>query len=247
LTRADLDHVALGAWSRDEVAADFTGPLGGREIARFDIPSWGGMQFVFAGGIRLEVLEPVPNPADDFLDRFLQRSGVGPHHMTFKVDDIEATLAELKDHGIDPVKVDLSHPGWREAFLHPSLGIGTVIQLAQPGGKWEAEREPDPEPEGAVRAEFLGAEIASDPRVAATVFGEVLGGTDAPVGGGIAYSWPGGGTLVVNPVEPGRRPRVQALVFRYLADSPEPNVGEEQLYGGPATLVTFGSHGAWPR
>ena len=246
--RADLDHVAIGAWSRDDVAGDFTRAFGGREVSRFSIPSWAGLQLTFAGGIRLEVLEPVENPEDDFLLRFLQRSGVGPHHATFKVEDIGAALARLKELGIEPVKVDLSNPGWREAFLHPSLGLGTVVQLAQQGGKWEAEREPDPEPDGAVRAEFLGAELACDLRAAATVFGDVLGGTPKQVGSGIAYSWPGGGTLVANPVEPGEKSRVLALVFRQApAADVELPVGEEPLYGSQATLVKLGPHGAWPR
>jgi len=194
------------------------------------------------------VLEPVENPADDFLDRFLQRSGVSPHHAPFKVDDIEAALAHLRELGIEPVKVDLSHESWREAFLHPASGLGTVVQLAQQGGRWAAEFEPAPAPEGAVRAEFLGAELASELGMAAKVFGEVLGGIPRQVGSGIAYSWPGGGTLVVNPVEEGQKPRVMALVFREAAGTAtELETGEEQLYAGPATLVKLGSHGAWPR
>jgi methylmalonyl-CoA/ethylmalonyl-CoA epimerase len=248
LNRADLDHVAIGAWSRDDVAGDFTTSLGGREVSRFDIPSWAGLQLTFAGGIRLEVLQPVENPQDDFLLRFLQRSGVGPHHMTFKVEDIAAALAQLKELGIEPVKVDLSNENWREAFLHPSLGIGTVVQLAQQGGKWEAEREPDPEPDGAVRAEFLGAQLASDLEVAAKVFGQVLGGQARQVGGGIAYSWPGGGTVVVNPVGPGEKAHVEALVFRQAPGSKTHlEEGDERLYASPARLLKLGSRENWPR
>ncbi|MGI8608059.1 MAG: VOC family protein [Candidatus Dormibacteria bacterium] len=245
MSRADLDHVAIAAWSRDEVAADFTRSLGGREIARFSIPSWAGLQLAFAGGIRLEVLEPVENPADDFLERFLQRTGAGPHHATFKVEDIEASLARLREHGIEPVKVDLSNEQWREAFLHPSLGLGTVVQLAQQGGTWKSEHEPDPEPDGAVRAEFLGAELASDMKVAATIFGDVLGGAPAQVGDGIAYSWPGGGTMLVRPAGDSR-PTVRTLVFRYRQDSPDANPGEHRLFEGPAVVRRLASAETWP-
>jgi len=248
LTRAVLDHVAIGARSRDDVAADFSGWFGGREVARFAIASWAGLQLAFAGGIRLEVLEPVENPADDFMERFLQRNGTSPHHATFKVEDIRGALAELKQLGIEPVKVDLSDPGWQEAFLHPALGLGTVVQLAQQGGPWSAEKEPAPAPEGSMRAEFLGAELASDLAVASRVFGEVLGGSPRQVGSGIAYSWPGGGTMVVNPVGKGQKPRVLALVFRQSPDAQtELDAGVQRLYDGPATLVKLGPHGAWPR
>ncbi|GAC1330618.1 MAG: hypothetical protein NVSMB17_08140 [Candidatus Dormibacteria bacterium] len=247
MTRAVLDLVARGARSRDDVAQDFTAALGGREVARFAIPSWAGLQLAFAGGIRLEVLEPVANPADDFLDRFLQRSGVSPHHATFKVEDIEAAISHLRRVGIEPVKVDLSNPGWREAFLHPASGLGPVVQLAQQGGKWAAEFDPGEPPAGAVAAEFLGAELASDPQTARTVFGEVLGGRAQPVGDAVAYSWDGGGSLLVKPVAAGERPRVLALVFRAAAGGGEqPGEHRASLYAGPAALVTLAAGEPWP-
>lgn len=229
------------------MARDFTHKLGGREIARFSIPSWDGLQLVFAGGIRLEVLEPVENPVDDFLNRFLERSGVSPHHATFKVDDIEAALAHLRAVGVEPVKVDLSHESWREAFLHPASGLGTVIQLAQQGGKWESEFDPAPLPDGAVQVEFLGAELVSDLEMAQRVFGEVLGGAATQVGSGTAYSWPGGGTLAVHPVVPGGKPHVRALVFREAPGSAAPlEPGDELLYEGPAVLRKLAPGASWP-
>ncbi|MFN2463507.1 MAG: VOC family protein [Candidatus Dormibacteria bacterium] len=247
MTRAVLDHVAIGAWSRDDVAADFTASLGGREVARFAIPSWAGLQLAFGGGIRLEILEPVPEPADDFLNRFLERSGVSPHHATFKVDDIEAALAHLREVGVDPVKVDLSSPQWREAFLHPASGLGTVVQLAQQGGKWESEFEPEPVPAGAVNAEFLGAELASDPVMAARIFGQVLGGAARQVDDGTAYSWDGGGTLFCRPLAEGMKAGVRALVFRQTEGSDNALVpGATDLYAGPAKLVKLSPGAPWP-
>jgi len=245
LSPASLDHVAIGVWSRDDAAADFSRRFGGREVARFSIPSWSGLQLAFDGGIRLEILEPVQDPADDFLQRFLKRSGPGPHHATFKVDDIRESLERLKGLGIEPVKVNLTDPSWQEAFLHPSLGLGTVVQLAQQGGAWSAEREPTPEPEGTIHAGFLGAELTSNLESAATIFGEVLGGKATRLDDGIAYSWPGGGTLLVRP--PGEaRPAVRTLVFRYSDQGPAARPGEEKLFSGPATVKRLAPGEDWP-
>src|SRR6185437_14138415 len=39
--------------------------------------------------------------------------------------------ASIKAAGIEPVGVNLSSPGWKEAFLHPRDAHGIVIQVAQ--------------------------------------------------------------------------------------------------------------------
>ncbi|MEA2646546.1 MAG: hypothetical protein QOE92_1629, partial [Chloroflexota bacterium] len=213
-------------------------------------PSWLGIQLAFAGGIRLEALEPIPAPADDFLARFLEHSGPGPHHVTFKVPDIEAALAALERSAIEPMKVDLHDPNWKEAFIHPHFGVGTVVQLAQAGGEWTAEHAPrDPDVE-LVEADFLGAELEVDPAAARKLFGDVLGGAAAELAdGAVAYSWAGGGTLLATPTN--GRPRLARLVFR-LRDDGRGNgaaadlPGEQPLYDGPATVLRLAPDAPWP-
>jgi len=86
------------------------------------------------GGAKLEFLQPVPGPGSDFLRRFLDRNGPGPHHLTFKVPDIHAAIADANAAGYDVVNQSFDNPEWQEAFLHPKQSHGIVIQLAQPGG-----------------------------------------------------------------------------------------------------------------
>jgi catechol 2,3-dioxygenase-like lactoylglutathione lyase family enzyme len=81
--------------------------------------------------MRVELLEPGTDDAS-FLARFLARSGAGPHHVTFKVDDIRVAIRRARDAGLQIVRERLDNPAWQEAFLHPrSTGVGFVIQLAQ--------------------------------------------------------------------------------------------------------------------
>jgi hypothetical protein len=82
-------------------------------------------------GMTIELLEPADTDHNDFLERFLAAGGDRPHHVTFKVDDIEAELARLRAFGVEPVGIDLRDPGWQEMFIHPSQSHGTVIQIAQ--------------------------------------------------------------------------------------------------------------------
>lgn len=84
-------------------------------------------------GMTVELITPHGAAEDHFLVRFLAEAGEGPHHLTFKVPDLEAELDRLRRLGFEPVNVDLSNPNWREAFIHPRQSHGTVIQIAQPG------------------------------------------------------------------------------------------------------------------
>jgi hypothetical protein len=242
-----LDHFAVGVRSIDEALERAARGAGGREVARFTEKSWQGAQAQFAGGIRLEALEPIDNPEDDFLVRFLEHSGEGPHHFTFKVPDIADRIERLRELGIEPIKIDLSDPNWQECFLHPRLGLGVVIQLAQAGGIWTAEREPEPKDGSMIEAEFLGAELrCTDLAVAETVFAQVLDGSSEPVDGGVAYTWPGSGTLVVRQAE--GRGSVEAVVFRILSLPPgrEMPPREGLLYEGPTKVVSIDAEEPWP-
>jgi hypothetical protein len=242
-----LDHFAVGVHSIDDALERAARGAGGREVARFTEKSWRGAQAQFAGGIRLEALEPIPDPEDDFLPRFLSHNGEGPHHFTFKVPDIAARIERLRSLGIEPIKIDLSDPNWQECFLHPRLGLGAVIQLAQPGGVWAAEREPEPADGTLIEAEFLGAELrCTDLAVAETVFGQALEGSSEQVDGGVAYSWPGSGTLVVRPAD--GRGYVEAVVFRILSLPPgrETPSREGLLYEGPTKVLSIDATEPWP-
>jgi methylmalonyl-CoA/ethylmalonyl-CoA epimerase len=80
---------------------------------------------------------------NDFLRRFLDRNGPGPHHLTFKVGDIASAIGAAEQAGYRPVGIDLRDPTWKEAFLHPRDIPGVVVQLAWTSNQWE-----DDYPEG---------------------------------------------------------------------------------------------------
>ena len=82
-------------------------------------------------GMTLELLEPWDVERFDFLERFLVRHGDGPHHLTFKVADLAATIDRVRTSGYTPVGISLADPRWKEAFLQPREAHGTVVQLAQ--------------------------------------------------------------------------------------------------------------------
>ena len=124
-----LDHVAVALHSIKPAVRLYRDALGGEYLMGGDAAeTWRWVQFRWSGGGKVELLEP---KGDGFLARFLEKRGEGLHHVTFKTDDIEAAIAQVEGRGYQLVDVDLSNPGWKEAFLRPSGAHGTLIQIAQ--------------------------------------------------------------------------------------------------------------------
>lgn len=138
-----LDHVAVALESWADAWPRYVCDLGGEWASGGQNPGFAPAQLCFANGARLEVLQPWRAEANPFLRRFLDTLGPGPHHLTFKVPDLADALDAVRNAGFEPVGVDLSDPGWLEAFLHPRQAAGVVVQLAQATGSWQA-----PPPEG---------------------------------------------------------------------------------------------------
>ena len=124
----ELDHVAVAVHSIREALKLYRDGLGGEYLMGGDQDTWRWLQLRFPGGGKVELLEPL---GEGFLSKFLSSRGEGLHHMTFKTDDIEAAIENLRALGYELVDVNLSDPHWKEAFLRPSKSHGTLVQIAQ--------------------------------------------------------------------------------------------------------------------
>ncbi len=206
LDRVTFDHVAIAVRHPTDPWPIFADVLGGRYLDRGVNPGFGWTQLRFANGFVLEGLNPEPSDRDDFLNRFLDRNGPGPHHLTFKVPDLDRMLDRVGAAGFDPVGEDRSDPTWYEAFLHPAQAHGIVVQLAQVGPDPHA---PAPEPEGFPELTFdhpmasLGRVVhaVADLDGALSLFRDVLGGrvmsSGAAIDGNhwVELGWNGPGRL----------------------------------------------------
>ena len=230
---ADLDHVAVAAEHRSDLAARYVQELGGRLGAEGPSPGFWWAQATFANGNVVEMLEPQRPEENDFLRRFLDRNGPGPHHITFTVPDFKAALASVREAGYEPVGANDSDPDWKEAFLHPKDAPGVVVQLAE-----SHEDHPDPEPASAAAADQHAALLYACHAVrhmeeGTRLFEEVLAGTRTGEGTSgdhlwVDLAWPGPGRIrLVSPTGAGpvdawlgnRAGRVHHLAFE--TDDPE--------------------------
>jgi methylmalonyl-CoA/ethylmalonyl-CoA epimerase len=71
---------------------------------------------------------------DTPVGKFLAKKGPGMHHVAYQVDDIEATLAALKQAGLRLID-ETPRTGIRNsrvAFLHPATAGGLLTEIVQP-------------------------------------------------------------------------------------------------------------------
>jgi methylmalonyl-CoA/ethylmalonyl-CoA epimerase len=123
-----LDHITAVVADADAAADALRRLLGAEPVAALSLPGMSIRSFR-VGDAEVHVNAPTgPGPVDDHH----RRHGASYHHLALRVDDIEATLAELPSRGFralgPPVE---TAPGLREVFLDPSTTGGMLIQLVE--------------------------------------------------------------------------------------------------------------------
>lgn len=125
----DLDHVAIAVGDIDRTL-DQLDAMGATLIMGERAP---GFQYAVArlgdatSGMNLEVLTPHHPEEHDFLARFLEQHGDGPHHLSFVMDDVRPMLGRLREEGLEPMQVKLGWAPWEDGFVRTH---GTVVQVA---------------------------------------------------------------------------------------------------------------------
>lgn len=83
------------------------------------------------GESRVELLEPTSD--DSPISKFLEKRGGGIHHIAVEVEDIEASLAKLKENGMRLIDETprIGAEGCLVAFVHPASTNGVLLELVQ--------------------------------------------------------------------------------------------------------------------
>ena len=252
-----LDHVAFATRDASDPLRALVGELGGTVLTGGHAVGFRSMQVFLGdadGGMKVELLEPWAVEQTDFLERFLTRHGNGAHHLTFKVDDLEAFLGDVADHGLTPVSVDLRDPQWREAFLLPRDAHGTVVQLADSNlgiGKPRDEYAfvvehgfvgapqwwPDPPPPGPERATLRRVVVrTTDLAGARDLFAGLLGGRPVEDAGAaddrLELEWDSGARVLLEETPDG-----STGIHRLELDGARPR-DDVEIYGTPLVVAT---------
>src|SRR5437899_1555120 len=154
--KAILDHVGIAVNDLGAALAFYRDALGLEIEPAAEVPSQRvRAHMVPAGGASLELLEATAPGSP--IAAFLDKRGPGLHHITLRVEDINAALALLKTRGARLID-ETPRPGAEGAlvaFVHPSAAHGVLVELKQwavggrrsPGGGGQpapSPRSPDP-------------------------------------------------------------------------------------------------------
>jgi len=126
-----IDHVGIVVNNIDESLKTYCDQLGFTLLERVTIPEqMVEAAFLDAGNSTLELI--APTDATSGTARFLQNRGEGTHHICFAVEDIRATLAELRAQGLRLID-ETPRQGVHGlvAFVHPKAAHGVMIELLQ--------------------------------------------------------------------------------------------------------------------
>src|SRR5512136_1747929 len=87
--------------------------------------------FMPTGGSEVELVKPTTDTSG--VAKYLAKRGPGMHHICVEVDDIHATLAQLKAKGIKLINETptIGAGGKQIAFVHPSSTSGVLVELYQ--------------------------------------------------------------------------------------------------------------------
>lgn len=97
--------------------------------------------FLTIGDTRLELLESTSESGP--IAQFIQKKGVGLHHIAFEVDDVKARLEQLKQDGIQLIHEEPKEGahGAQIAFIHPKAAGGALLELCQSKGQQEGKED----------------------------------------------------------------------------------------------------------
>ncbi len=127
-----IEHIGIAVQDLEEAEERWKKLLNTLSYKRETVESEGVITSFFKiGESKIELL--APTRPDSPIQKFLDKKGEGIHHIAFDVNDIEAKMKILAQHGFILIN-DQPKKGAdkkKVAFLHPKSTGGVLIELCQ--------------------------------------------------------------------------------------------------------------------
>jgi methylmalonyl-CoA/ethylmalonyl-CoA epimerase len=127
-----IDHIGIATRNLDEGLAVWRDALGLEVDATEEVAEQKVRVAMLAvGDTHVELLEALS--PDSAVAKFIEKRGPGIHHIAIEVDDIKASLADLKNKGARLIDETprVGAGGCLVAFVHPSSANGVLLELVQ--------------------------------------------------------------------------------------------------------------------
>jgi methylmalonyl-CoA/ethylmalonyl-CoA epimerase len=128
-----IDHVGVAVEDLEEALAIYRDALAMPLVHRETVSEQGvEAALLDVGGSHIELLQPLGQ--ETAVGKFLAKRGPGLHHVAYRVQSVEDTLATLAQAGMRLIdeRPRTGIRGSRVAFIHPSSTGGVLTEIVQP-------------------------------------------------------------------------------------------------------------------
>ena len=124
-----IDHIAIAVNSLEASIKVYTSLLGIEPELETITAEKVNTAIYDLDGVSLELIEPIGD--DSPITEFLKKRGEGLHHVCLKVNNLEETMDELKEKGIEIIDETPKRGagGTNIVFLHPKSTGGVLFEL----------------------------------------------------------------------------------------------------------------------
>jgi methylmalonyl-CoA/ethylmalonyl-CoA epimerase len=130
-----IDHVGVAVPDLDEAIAFYAQAFGVRSVHEEVNEEQGVREAMLAvgdGETRIQLLAPLT--PESTIAKFIDRNGPGLQQLAFRVEDVEAVSATLRERGLR-LLYDAARRGTADSrvnFVHPKDAGGVLVELVQP-------------------------------------------------------------------------------------------------------------------
>jgi methylmalonyl-CoA/ethylmalonyl-CoA epimerase len=130
-----IDHVGIAVPDLDEAIAFYAQAYGVQSVHEEVNEDQGVREAMLAvgdGETRIQLLAPLT--PESTIAKFLDRTGPGLQQLAFRVEDVEAVSATLRERGLR-LLYDQARRGTADSrvnFVHPKDAGGVLVELVQP-------------------------------------------------------------------------------------------------------------------
>ena len=127
-----IEHIGIAVDDLNGISDVFCDVLGLKLSSREKIDDQQVITDIYqAGSGKLEFLKATD--INSPISHFIEKKGIGMHHVALKVDNLQAALDYLNGQGIQLIDTlpRIGAEGFKIAFLHPKSTSGILIELCE--------------------------------------------------------------------------------------------------------------------